>query len=379
MISSRDLETLLAWKPPEGHSILSLYLDRKATRGVWNAAESVQLARSILKDLQEKVDRKERPDFEAVSRATLSRLAAGSWSGRSLVAFSGSNGNSYWARELKVPLSSQARWGPTPYLRPLIEAVEEYERFGVVLTDKSRARLFTIFLGEIEEERDAFNPEPAKHVSSTGTDQIRTDTQSRSNQHARWHLKHVAGMLDRMERQRRFDRLVLGGPAEDVSALRRLLPKRLASRIVGVVSLPIEASEADVLRETLGIERQAQRLRNEESVAELEAAAAKKDRAVAGLDATLEALQEGRVWKLLYVENLAFPGRECGECGSLLPASAARCLYCNAATRPAEDLIEKMAERVAESGGRVLPMGNTAGERLKKIGEIGAFLRFKQW
>ena len=35
-----------------------------------------------------------------------------------------------------------------------------------------------------------------------------------------------------------------------------------------------------------------------------------------------------------------------------------------------------MAERVAEGGGRVEPVGAAAGQRLREIGGIGAFLRF---
>jgi peptide subunit release factor 1 (eRF1) len=299
------------------------------------------------------------------------------WTGRSLAVFAPSNGDPPWLRALNVPVRSQAHWGSTPYLRPLVEALGDYERYGVVLSDKARARLFTIFLGVIEEERDAFNPEPVKHVASTGSDQARTmNLQRRSEEHARSHLRHVAEMLDRMERSRGFDRLILGGAAESVHQLRRLLAKRLASRIVGTVNLPVEASTQQVLAETLSLEKQAQRDRQQREMEELLTSSAKGERAVAGLQPTLDALRDGRVWRLLYVEDLALAGHECPNCGSLFDGSAEPCALCGKATRPIEDLVERMAEAAQDTGAHVEPVGGAAAEQLREVGGVGAFLRF---
>ena len=57
---------------------------------------------------------------------------------------------------LPVSLPTEARYRPDPYLRPLLETLDEHERHGVVLLDRQQARLFSVFLGEIEEHREAF-------------------------------------------------------------------------------------------------------------------------------------------------------------------------------------------------------------------------------
>ncbi len=67
--------------------------------------------------------------------------------------------------------AKRARWEDTPYIAPLLEILDEYERYGVVLADKEQARLFTVFIGEIAEHYDAFAPAPVKHFKTTGTDQ----------------------------------------------------------------------------------------------------------------------------------------------------------------------------------------------------------------
>ena len=377
MISARDLDRLFVWKAPSRQSILSLYLDRRGARGLWSLEDLRIAAKGRLKQLESAIEEREIASLTATFEKIVSQLPEAPRSGHSLVAFAQSGEDGVWLRDLKVPVTSQAHWGPTPYLRPLLEAVEEYERYGVVLVDKMRARLFTIFLGEIEEERDAFNPEPVKHVASTGSDQALTmNLQRRADAHAHRHWKRVAALLDAMERERRFDRLILGGSNDAVAQLRHVLPKRLASRLAGTVSLPVESSESEVLRHTLEIERNAQRARQKESVEELETASAKDARAAAGLEPILEAFREGRIRTLLYVDGLTLRGRECPRCGSLFDETAMRCAYCEAETRPLDDLVETMAERVAESGGRIEPVGDPAAERLKELGAIGAFLRF---
>jgi hypothetical protein len=43
-----------------------------------------------------------------------------------------------------------------PFLVPLVYALDEYERYGVVYLDQEKWRVFEIFLGEIAEVKDAF-------------------------------------------------------------------------------------------------------------------------------------------------------------------------------------------------------------------------------
>ena len=325
MISVGELRELLAWKPADGGKVLSLYLDRKTATGFWNGAHSGTLVKGIAKETGLEIDEAERERFDSAAAAALQALAAVDWNERSLAAFATADGKVRTA-ELNVPLVSQARWDAQPYLLPLIEALGEHERLAVVLADRKRARLFTIALGEIEEERDAFNPEPVKRVAATGSDQARTtNLQRRADQHAHRHLKHVAAMLDEMWRTRRFGRLVLGGATETANRLRDLLPKRLAESVAGLVHLPVDATKDEVLAATLDIERRAHEDSHEEAVDLLATASAKRERAAVGLDGTLDALREGRVRTLLYAEGIALRGRRCSSCGSLFDESADPC------------------------------------------------------
>jgi hypothetical protein len=51
-------------------------------------------------------------------------------------------------------------------------AMDEFERYGVILTDRAQSRLFTVFMGEIEEHHEAFAEDEVRHSKTTGKDQI---------------------------------------------------------------------------------------------------------------------------------------------------------------------------------------------------------------
>src|SRR5262249_24438715 len=162
---------------------------------------------------------------------------------------------------------------------------------GVTLVDKTHARLFSVFLGEIEEHCEVFAPAEVTHTKTTGTDWIWSQKrfQRKADMQVRWHLKHVAEMLDHMADHYKFDRLVRAGSAEATSELYHLFSKRLRARVVEKLALPIETGEHTILAETLRIERQMERHVEQRLVEEL-IAADKLNHITLGLENTVHAL-----------------------------------------------------------------------------------------
>jgi hypothetical protein len=50
----------------------------------------------------------------------------------------------------------------------LLSLIDDYERYGVVLSDKERGRLFTVYLGEIAEHADFLADLPVRRIKSPG-------------------------------------------------------------------------------------------------------------------------------------------------------------------------------------------------------------------
>jgi len=380
MISKAELETLIRREGKPGHPVLSVYLDVDQSREAnLNRKFEVSLG-NLLRELEQGiVDQYEREEFVADAERT-ARFVSGYRPGaRSLVIFCDALEDFLWRQELDVPLRSEARWGETLYLRPLLETLDEYERYGVILTDRAKARLFTVHLGKIVEHDQSFAPGDVKIFKAPGRDHIRSDMrfQRKADQYAYLHLKRVAELAVELAERHAFDRLMLAGPVETTGRLQQLLPKQWQSRIVASLDLPVESDQQTVLAATLRVAEEAERNGETVLVEELIADAARAEqRAVTGLDATLRALRLGRIWRLVYADGFSPPGGRCANCATLFGEKLESCDYCGAVVWPVDDLVEQAAQRVIVSGGKVEHVSGAAVERLGEAGGIGAFLKF---
>jgi peptide chain release factor subunit 1 len=379
MIGRSDLENLVRRESKPGSKVLSVYLNVDQSRmDNLNRKFETTLKDRLSSIEQQLRNENERQELGLNAKRVLSFVSDYKPQARGLVLFCNVSDDFFWQRELNVPLSNRVYWDATPYVRPLVEALDEFERYGVILTDRNRARLFTVFTGNIEEHFETFAPADVHHVRDTGTDHLMSqmNIQRKADEHARWHLKQVADLTTRLVDLHSLDRLILAGPTEATSTLHRLIPKRLRSRVVASIPMPIEANQQHLLEATLRIEEQAERAFELRLVEELLTSAAKENGAVTGLEPTLSALRESRIWRLVYAEGLASRGSQCTSCGVLYAEERHSCGYCDSTVRPVDDLLERMVESVLEAGGRTEQVRGEAAARLREAGGVGAFLRF---
>jgi peptide chain release factor subunit 1 len=377
MISKSDLDQLIEREPVPGSPVLSVYLDVDQSKAV-NLNRHFEVAlKAMLRSIKTQLDEAQAKHFAADAERVEEFVSSIEPQKKSVVTFSDVSGNLFWAREINAPVRNDARWSNTAYILPLLELLDEYERYGVALVDKERARLFTVFMGEIEEHREAFAPAEVRHIKTTGTDHMLSQMhfQRKAEMHVRWNLKYVAELFDKLVDRYGFDRLVLAGPVEAVSELYHLLPKRLCARVVGRFHLPVNANEREVLAETLKIEEQVERQQETQLVEELIAGDPGKPVRL-GLDPTLLALIEKRIWRLVYADGFRPRGGECGNCSTLYSRTDGACDYCTGTVQPVADLVERIVERVLESDGKVEEVKGEAADRLRRAGGIGAILRF---
>jgi peptide subunit release factor 1 (eRF1) len=369
---------LLAREPRPDSAVLSVYLDVDQTRpGNLNRGFEVTLdvmLRSLDQQLKEAPSQREFQQDAARVREFVSGYVP---SAQSLCLFCDESEGFLWWRELGVTLPNDVVWSATPFVRPLLDALDEYERYGVILADRARARLFTVFLGEIEEHQDVFSTWNVHRTKSTGTDRwwSQQQFQRKAQVHVLWHLKRVAQETDRLAREHAFDRLVLAGASDVTAELKRLLPKGLRSRVVAELPLPIDAAPSEVLRALAPVLQRVERAHEQELVDSLLASTSKNDHRVVGLDDTVALLQEGRVWLLLYAEGFAASGWECEHCTALFSRQRETCAYCNGALRLVPDLVTRLVERAFEQGATVEQVRGEAAAKLRAAGGIGGWVR----
>ncbi len=356
-------------------STLTLYVDiDQNTQSNRNLGWRVQ-AEALLKDLRARHPR-DRRLREAAARA-LELLESLDPRGKTALVVVHPGAELAEVHETRVGLPASAHWRRGAFLRPVVEAMDEHERYGVVLTDAQRARLFTVWMGELTEHSDLIS-ETSQRTRTTGTDQWWSEKrfQRRHDGEVALHAKRVIDALHDLALRAPFDRLIVGGPTKAASQLVRLLPTRLHGKLVETVNLAVTASPQEVLDRILELQ---QRMERQQEVALVEGLTAELHdggKAVAGLDPVVEAANQGRVWKLVYAKGYRTDGAECRECGAWAAKANGGCAMCGAAVEAAPGFVDRLSQGVMEMGGNVEVVDGDAAQSLEPMGSIAALLRY---
>lgn len=372
MIRHRDIEQLQQLSQSPGKT-LTVYLDIDQT----NPANRKRQFETRLKDLLRQLRAEHPSDDELAATCgeveeSVKRIEP---SGKTLVLARHRRLGVTFRHLLRIPLPTGVYWRSGAFLRPLLEALDEHERFGVVLVDAKRARLLTIFMGEIEEHRDliAVTPPPPTSPSS---DRIlsKPRVERRQTEGLAAHARNVAAEMSRLLDQLEVDRLIIGGAVEAAAELSRALPKRLRGRLVEVLPIPLTASQEEILARTTEVQARLERAAELETVRDLLKEVRKGGRGVAGLPATLAAINQGRVWKLIYRQGLTLDGGYCASCNALAPSADEKCPLCGQTLELEARLVDRMSSLVLEHGGHVEAIDGPAAEALAQVSEVAALL-----
>lgn len=366
------LRKLAEWNP-DGVPVTSLYLTVDGRRYPRRSDYEVRLeellraGKARAADLPEEAARSVRGDLASFEAFVRERFERGDT--RGLALFSASAAGLWEALRLPRPVRDRVVIAPRAELRPLEALLETYETTCVALTDYEKARIFLSRLGAVEEVRDLVDEVPGRHDQG-GWSQMRM--QRHVDDHRMQHLKHVADALFRLFQGRGFEHLVLAGPGEAHRDLGGLLHEYLRRRVRAHVALPMTATLEDVRARVVEIEEELERARERALIDRL-AEAVPSGRAVAGLEATLEAIGEGRVGTLVVDLDRAAPGGVCDACGRLASRASA-CPACGGPMREVPDIVEVAVAACYERGCEVETV--TADGRLEELGGVGALLRF---
>ena len=98
------------------------------------------------------------------------------------------------------------------------------------MVDKQTARLFLVYLGEIEEYTELID-ERVPHARAGGLSAEKN--QRHHDMHVLWHVKHAVEVAERLWARERCQWLLIGGTDEPLAEVHRHLPKALRERLAG--------------------------------------------------------------------------------------------------------------------------------------------------
>jgi peptide chain release factor subunit 1 len=350
-----------------------VYLDTSPRRIAGQAyllayRDACRAIRACLSDL-------ERTTFEAAV-VQAERYLSGSFvpTAPGLALFASGEADYFFALPLPRRPADDVAWAERAELEPLQAIVDDYERIAVLLFDKERARLFTIFMGAVEQRHAIEDEVPGKQATGGWFALAQTRYARHHEDHVLRHARRTIALLQQVLRTHPFDRLVLGGPDEAVRLLRQHLPRPLRGRLAGTLDLELFASEEQIRRAALEMAERLERQAEQGMVDELLESTTSAYVAL-GIEPTLEALGERRAHLLLLADTFTAAGSECRRCGRL-SATTGTCPACGGPTTPLANLREALLHQAAEQGARIEIVTGPAAARLGEYGGIGAWTRF---
>lgn len=288
---------------------------------------------------------------------------------RGLALFSCSERDLWEVVPLPVRVRSRILVNDQPALGQLEAIVEEQGRFGVLLVDRQRARMFVFELDELVEHTEQIDELP-RDYDSRG-ERERGDVSGHVDALAAQHVRNAAVLAFSVFQRDGFEHLCVGAPDDLVgeveAALHAYLRERLSGRIDVTPQAPLDAIGKAAAR----VEEATERAREEALVRRLVDTVGAGGRAIVGLEAVLTALVERRVEHLIVSHDYEAEGWREESTGALL---ALRPNGDGASLRPVQDVVEEAIDDALAQGAKVEICVGCAD--LDVHGRIGALLRY---
>jgi len=376
-ISELDGATLrrLSGLRPERAKVLSIYLNLDPHDFATPAARSTAIT-----SLLDEADRRARGDgLEHAERMALREdverareFFAGDFSAKhagALAVFACGPVGLFEALRLPRPVPSEVVVDDTPWVEPLVR-FSRPDRVCAVLVNRRVARFLRGSRDRLEELATVEDDVHGWHDQG-GWSQPRY--QRGIEKEIQDHLAHASRRLFALFRRRPFDRLLVGATTELWPAFERQLHPYVAERVIARFDIDVENATPEQVREAVApLIDEAEREREQTALERLRQGLGAGNRATAGLEPVLEALNERRVEVLLFEEGAQLEGVVCPH-DSWLGVDVAECPLDGTPVERRENVVEDAVEAAVLQAAE--PIALEPGE-LAEHGRIAAVLRF---
>jgi peptide subunit release factor 1 (eRF1) len=287
--------------------------------------------------------------------------------------------NYFRAFPLAIPIQDWLRIDTRPIVKPLVDLLDAYGGYGVVMVDKQGARLFSIHMGELREQQGVVG-EAVKHTKQGGASAVpgrRGGVAGQTHYEdevVERNMKEVVDFSVHFFEVNHIRRVLIGGTEDNVAQFRGLLPKAWQSLVMGAFPVSMTATTAEVVEKATQVGLEAEHHREKRLIDAAINSAAKGGNGAVGLDDTLKAIHDGRVHTLLIDNGFREPGYRCTSCGFMTTEKLERCPFCSGRFEEIPDAVELGIRTVLHSGGEVEIVHDNP--ELQSAGCIAGLLRY---
>ncbi len=374
MISKHDLERLIA-RGGSGNDVLSLFLDMSVN------SDNKRTHRVFLNQRRGQLDEVDRERSSHVKQQLADAFQRiDEWldteyreENRGAVFYAELGGDWFEALQFPVPIANRLTIADRPLIGPLAQVLESYHHHGVILLDRERVRIMSVYLGTLLDEIQVEGkPIPAAaDVQAGGYSQMRY--QRRKQEEIRHFFREFAREVEEFVRRYQPRDLIILGTDENVARFREFLPDSVAAKIVHTGPMRPGEGDTELIQRIEAQLRAEHERENRELLEQLRERVRRDYLATAGFQSTLVALQEGKVDTLVIEEGQEREGARCTQCGYVFGRDVERCPFDGSPAVGGIDVVEE-AIRLAETQAadiEFVPSGE-----VEDLAGVAALLRF---
>jgi len=199
-----------------------------------------------------------------------------------------------------VPVTPSIYADQSPNILQLIEMRDSYDRYVVMISTETQARILEIVVGTVTREAWLNRPELRRRLRGEwSVEHYRNHRRKRTNQF----INEKIDILNRLFKKGGYTHLVLAGSSQRIAAIEKKLPADLRRKIVDICNLEVSEPTEAIVRKTIQLYVEQESIESQSNLERLERTLLSGGGAVAGLDGCEDTLSHGVIETLIITKS----------------------------------------------------------------------------
>jgi len=271
---------------------------------------------------------------------------------------------------MPVPMENLFVVDSSPYIKPIVETMDKYEKYGLILINSNKARIYEVYAGRIGNEKDISKIIMGKHKKG-GWSQARFQRIRKGaiNQF----IKEAVEDTEKFFSGEKINCIVIAGPGEAKKWFLERLPPPVKNMVIDIIDENFDEMESKIISDAEDAVERHEEEEKRDVMETLKEEILRNGLAVYGIEETMDALKDGKVNILLITKDMEIAGWKCERCQVVGIGKRKYCPYCGHSTTDV-DVIEELVELAEKNDSR---MEFFDDDMLRDIGGVAALLRYR--
>ena len=311
--------------------------------------------------------------LEKVKAYVNDKFRAGST--RTVAIFSSEDG--LW-EEFRIPIIMRSKIivDPKPYTQNIRALISNSKRYGVLLINREKAQIYSIYLGEINRYLAAFISDVPSKVNFRSQAALREKKiLGRLEEKLHHFFKLVNEKAMELLKEKKFDYLILAGRREIIPKFSNYLHSYLQLKCIGSIDAEPDSNISMIEKKAKEIIDRFETKSKNDLVDRLINEYNPNRMGVLGIDAVVKYLLIEQIRTLIYDRQFTHKGYICDSCNYITIKQKDKCPYCKGNLIFYSDIVDEIVETALNQGCEIVDIEDN--KKLVKAGSIGAVLRYK--